>query len=104
MDIKGENVTLALAFCNKRDSFEKKTAKNILDGRLDARLTRSRPVKHTFCTVYSGTHPRRDIMNGIMDELRALPEHREHEAVASVVNNISEDLGSLTVQRLHSSV
>jgi hypothetical protein len=70
-------LTFALAVCCNKDQFEKRIARNILNGRLDARLT-GEETPHTFQIEYEGTTPRRDIMYPLMDLIRSnLPTNRD---------------------------
>lgn len=101
MDIEDLNdesrLTFALAFCNERDQFNKRIARDILNGRLDARIARlngehEKPVKHTFVKTYRGTHPKRDVMTHIMDILRELPKFRDHDEILDTVDAVEDEL------------
>ena len=108
MDIRPINeaeqeLTFALAFCNERDDFRKDVARDILNGRIDAAQdpTHDKPVRLVFNTIYRGTHPKRDVMNVVMDELRALPKRRPHNDIASTLANVQEDLEDTALQGFH---
>jgi hypothetical protein len=62
-------VTLALALCNHRDQFEKRTARSILDGRIDNRLSGSN-TRLTFQADYKGVRSRKDVMYPALDAIR----------------------------------
>jgi hypothetical protein len=94
MDVRGKKITLAFAFCNKRDNFVKDTARNILNGRLNARIDpkHTKLVRQTLAFTYKGDYPKRDLMNKIMDDLRDLPKDRTHAQVAEAFENITEEV------------
>lgn len=108
MDIKPvteseQELTLALAFCSSRDPFSKHVARNILDGRINASQDpdHAKPVRLVFKTLYRGQHPKRDVMNRVMDELRSLPKVREQHEVATVQDIIRDDLEQVALRGLH---
>jgi hypothetical protein len=108
MDIRPINeaeaeLTFALAFCGERDDFRKDIARNILNGRLDAAQDpeHNKPVRLVFNTIYRGNHPKRDVMNRIMDELRSLPKSRPHGEVATVLDLVQEDLEQTALKGFH---
>ena len=81
-----KELTFAVAFCNHRDDFNKKIARDILNGRLDAAADRH--TRLTFKTTYVGTHPKRDVMNPLMSKLRSLSKDRDHSEVSSVLKDL----------------
>jgi hypothetical protein len=98
MDIKNvsetsSKLTFAVAFCNKRDSFNKKIARDILNGRLDSRIKLNEEVRLTFDVLYEGTHPKRDVMNPLMDAIR-INKARPHSIVAGAIRSVSKALTS----------
>lgn len=98
-----QELTFALAFCSERDDFRKDIARNILNGRIDAARDpgHNKPVRLVFNTIYRGTHPKRDVMNRVMDELRSLPKIREQHQVATVQDLIRDDLEQVALKGLH---
>ena len=107
MDIKPNGadleLTFALAFCNRRDDFRKDVARDILNGRIDASQDpdRDQPVRLVFNTIYRGNHPKRDVMNRVMDELRSLPKNRPHDEIADILANVQEDLDDTALRGFH---
>lgn len=90
----GSLLTFAISYCGPHDRFDKSKARNILDGRLNARLNpeNERDVKHTYQVLYTGQHPRRDVMAPIMDALRTLPKNRPGREGYLEVSEVFEDL------------
>ncbi len=91
------SLTFAFAFCNERDNFNKRIAKTILNGRLDAQAANleERQVRLTYETVYIGDHPKRDVMCQLMDRLRTLPKNRPHFYIKNfkeILDDILDDL------------
>lgn len=105
VDEDNAEVTVALAFCGIRDRFEKKIARSILNGRINASQdpNHKKPVRLVFNTIYRGSHPKRDVMNKVMDELRALPPTREREELESILNNVQEDLEQVALESLYTT-
>lgn len=62
-------LTLALAFCNHRDQFSRRTARQILDGRINHRLNGNK-TRLTFETIYNGDKPRNDVFFAVVDAIR----------------------------------
>lgn len=86
---------LALSLCTNRDQFDKRTARNILNGRLDDALTGGSP-KWVYSLDYNGTYPKKEVMCRIMDTVRTfLPgmnRRRSYEHVQLVNREISRIL------------
>jgi hypothetical protein len=70
-DLNGgrKKLTFALAFCNYRDQFSRRTAKQIIDGRIVHRLAGNN-TRLTFETIYEGDKPRKDIFFPVVDAIR----------------------------------
>ena len=76
-------LTFVLAFCCGKDQFEKRIARNILNGRLDTRLAGER-IPQSFQIEYEGMTPRRDVMYPLMDIMReTLPADTEETPSAA---------------------
>lgn len=105
VDESNAEVTVALAFCNHRDRFEKKIARDILNGRINAAHdpNHKKPVKLVFNTIYRGSHPKSDILNKVMDELRSLSRNREYKEVINILDNVQEDLEQVALTSLHTT-
>ncbi len=92
-------LTLALAFCNYRDQFNRRIARRILDGRIDHRLE-GFDTRLTFVTFYEGDYPRNDVFYPVVDAMRerlgkgVLALHRGHIDIVGAVNaaNLELDL------------
>jgi hypothetical protein len=94
-----KKLTFALAFCNRRDQFSRRTARNILDGRLNHRLGGD-DTRLTFETIYEGDKPRNDIFFPVVDTIRDrlndgfLALHRDHIDIVTTAHAIAGTVAS----------
>ena len=102
LNLPQKELTFALAFCNHRDDFNKKIARDILNGRLNAAQDESReePVRLVFKTTYLGNHPKRDVMGPLLSGLRQLPKDREHSEITGLLQDLFLDFRHDGVQRI----
>lgn len=84
----GTQLTFALALCNNRDHFNRRTARSILSGRLDDRLAGNR-TRLTFQEKYDGQHSRKDVMSKVMDAMRDLPEERSYPSIRNFKSSVA---------------
>jgi hypothetical protein len=89
-------LTFALALCNNRDQFNRRTARNILNGRINDRLA-GNPTRLTFQENYRGTHSRRDAMARVMDAMRELPESRDYTIIRNFKSTVASKMASLRI-------
>lgn len=96
------NLKLAIAFCNKKDDFNRKVARRILDCRLNhegGRFTRK--------LYFSGEKPRNEVMMPLAGELR---ESCQEEGVVHVGNDVVrgrfsfQDGGSVRIRNSNDTV
>lgn len=96
-------LTVALALCTNKDRFDKKTARNILDGRLEHHLN-GRPTDWVFSVNYKGAFPKRDVMCRVMDTLRmflpGLNRKRSYENVKMVKREVTRILQQIDYRDL----
>lgn len=91
-----KKLTFALALCCGRDHFNKKVARDILNGRLDDRLA-GNPTRLTWQVDYFDEHPRRDAMAPMMDLLRELPEKRDYDVIRYFKSQLASAMANFRI-------